>query len=237
MCLSCTQICNNLWEEFPSLSLPPSLLCFSSFPPPPSPSSLAPSLSLSLSFELSRQLILSSPSQWQWLYLSNSPAPDQRSLPPTPSWAPGRLALTEQCFGRTGELLLHLTEASDHCSQGFPGHSGAKESALQCRRSGFDPWVGKIPWRRAWQPTCILAWRIPWMEEPGGLRSMGSQRAGHDWVSNTHEGASAHCCQERMWTRFCPTFQFFKGRIQWNLPILKLWTWARFLQRPSQTQQ
>ena len=26
----------------------------------------------------------------------------------------------------------------------------------------------------------ILAWRIPWMEEPGGLQSTGSQRAGHD---------------------------------------------------------
>ena len=26
----------------------------------------------------------------------------------------------------------------------------------------------------------ILAWRIPWTEEPGGLQSMGSQRAGHD---------------------------------------------------------
>ena len=26
---------------------------------------------------------------------------------------------------------------------------------LQCRRPEFDPWVGKIPWRRAWQPTCL----------------------------------------------------------------------------------
>ena len=26
----------------------------------------------------------------------------------------------------------------------------------------------------------ILAWRIPWAEEPGGLQSMGSRRAGHD---------------------------------------------------------
>ena len=26
----------------------------------------------------------------------------------------------------------------------------------------------------------ILAWRIPWTEQPGGLQSMGSQRAGHD---------------------------------------------------------
>ena len=27
---------------------------------------------------------------------------------------------------------------------------------LQCRRLGFDPWVGKIPWRRAWQPTPVF---------------------------------------------------------------------------------
>ena len=31
-----------------------------------------------------------------------------------------------------------------------------------------------------------LAWRIPWMEEPGGLPSMGSQRVRHDVVMNTH---------------------------------------------------
>ena len=29
----------------------------------------------------------------------------------------------------------------------------------------------------------ILAWRIPWTEEPGGLQSMGSHRVGHDWVT------------------------------------------------------
>ena len=32
----------------------------------------------------------------------------------------------------------------------------------------------------------ILAWRIPWMEEPGGLQSMGSQRVRHDWATNPH---------------------------------------------------
>ena len=33
--------------------------------------------------------------------------------------------------------------------------------------------------------TCssILAWKIPWTEEPGGLQSMGSQKAGHDLVT------------------------------------------------------
>jgi len=33
---------------------------------------------------------------------------------------------------------------------GFPGCSDSKESACQCRRPGFDPWVRKIPWRRDW---------------------------------------------------------------------------------------
>ena len=31
-----------------------------------------------------------------------------------------------------------------------------KESAWQCRRCRLDPWVGKIPWRRQWQPTLIF---------------------------------------------------------------------------------
>ena len=35
--------------------------------------------------------------------------------------------------------------------------------------------------------TCssILAWRNPWTEEPGRLQSMGLQRVGYDWVTNT----------------------------------------------------
>ena len=41
-------------------------------------------------------------------------------------------------------------------------------------RLGFDFWVWKIPWRRKWQPTpSILAWEIPWTEEPGGLQVHG----------------------------------------------------------------
>ena len=34
--------------------------------------------------------------------------------------------------------------------------------------------------------SSILAWRIPWMEKPGRLQSMGSQRVGHDWVTSLH---------------------------------------------------
>ena len=41
-------------------------------------------------------------------------------------------------------------------------------------RPGFDPWVRKIPWRRAWLliPVFLLG-ESPWTEEPGRLQSMG----------------------------------------------------------------
>ena len=44
------------------------------------------------------------------------------------------------------------------------------------RRHGFSPWVGKIPWRRAWEThSSIHAWEIPQTEEPGGIQSTGLQ--------------------------------------------------------------
>ena len=109
-----------------------------------------------------------------------------------------------------------------------PRGSDGRSICLQCGRPGFDPWMGKILWRRKWQLTpgplpgkfhgwrslvgygpwgpkeldrterlhfhfslscvgekmathsSVLAWRIPWTEEPDGLWSMGSQRVGHD---------------------------------------------------------
>ena len=36
--------------------------------------------------------------------------------------------------------------------------------------------------------SSVLAWRIPWTEEPGGLQSMGSQRVGYAWATNTCPG-------------------------------------------------
>ena len=42
--------------------------------------------------------------------------------------------------------------------------------------------------------SCILAWRIPGSEEPGGLQSMGSQRVGHDWATNTQRALSRAPC-------------------------------------------
>ena len=55
----------------------------------------------------------------------------------------------------------------------------------------FNLWVGKIPWRRAWQPTPgVLPGETPWTEEPGRLQSTGLQRVGPDWVTK-HSTAEA----------------------------------------------
>ena len=56
-------------------------------------------------------------------------------------------------------------------SVGLPGGSDGKESTCNVWGPGFDPWIGKIPWRRAWQPFPVfLPGESPWTEEPDGLQ-------------------------------------------------------------------
>ena len=51
-----------------------------------------------------------------------------------------------------------------------------------------ETWVQSLAWEDLLEKgmaahSSILAWRIPWTEEPGGLQSMGSQRVGHSLVT------------------------------------------------------
>ena len=88
----------------------------------------------------------------------------------------------------------------------------ATKICLHCRRPGFNPWVKNICWRRKWQPHCsILAWRIPWTEEPGGPQSMRSHR-GQEEARNTSHGTAGLLLG-------CPLLATYgnKGR---NLPTL-----------------
>ena len=56
----------------------------------------------------------------------------------------------------------------------------------QRRLAGYSSWDHKeSDMTKQVTHTSILAWRIPWTEEPGELQSMGSQRVGHDWATNT----------------------------------------------------
>ena len=67
------------------------------------------------------------------------------------------------------EELGFGTWLSQSCSifMGFQGGSSGKESPCQRRRCGYDPWVGKIPWRRTGQPTPVFLSR-----ESHGQRSL-----------------------------------------------------------------
>ena len=61
--------------------------------------------------------------------------------------------------------------------------------------------------------SSILAWRIPWTEEPGGLQALGSQRVGHDLATKTRAECSvgAAACTGQALTEVCAerTFMFF----------------------------
>ena len=52
-----------------------------------------------------------------------------------------------------------------------------------------ETWVWTLGWKDPLEKdvathSSILAWRIPWTEEPCGLKSTGSQRVGHDWATS-----------------------------------------------------
>ena len=67
---------------------------------------------------------------------------------------------------------------------GFPGSSDGKESTSKCRRPVFDAWVGKFPWRRAWQPTPVFlpgeyySHRVDW-KAPRGHKELDMT----EWLS------------------------------------------------------
>ena len=54
-----------------------------------------------------------------------------------------------------------------------------EESACNVGYSGSIPGLGRSPGKGIHSHSSILAWKIPWTEEPGGLQSMGSQRVRH----------------------------------------------------------
>ena len=83
---------------------------------------------------------------------------------------------------------LEKGQATHSSILGLPWWLRWQRIHLQCRRSGFDPWVVKSPWRRAWQPTPVfLPGESSWTEEPIWLQSMGLKRVGHDWMTkHTH---------------------------------------------------
>ena len=79
-------------------------------------------------------------------------------------------------------------------TEGFPGGASSKEPTCQCRKHkipGFHPCVGKIPWRRAWQPTLVF---LPKLENPKD-RSLAGYSS---WLAKSQtwlKQLSMHVCQ------------------------------------------
>ena len=63
---------------------------------------------------------------------------------------------------------------------GFPGGSHGKESTCNAGDTCLIPGSERAPGGRNGNPNIILAWEIPWSEEPSGLQFMGLQRVRHD---------------------------------------------------------
>ena len=82
---------------------------------------------------------------------------------------------SKDCFSFISEHLHYV---------GFPGGASGKEPICQCRLDVRDPGsilvLGRPPEEGMTAHYSILAWRIQWTEEPGGLQSIGSHRVGHD---------------------------------------------------------
>ena len=70
--------------------------------------------------------------------------------------------------------------------------------------------------------SSTLAWKIPWMEEPGRLQSMGSRRVGHDWATSLSLFTFTRC--RRKWQ---PTPVFLPGESQGWGSLLGCRLWGR----------
>ena len=76
----------------------------------------------------------------------------------------------------------------------------------ETRRLGFNPWIRKISLEEEMATSSsILAWKIPWTEEPGGPQSMGSQRGKPDWA---HVHTHIEC--------YVPHLYLVSWNVKWN---------------------
>ena len=86
-------------------------------------------------------------------------------------------------------------------------------------------------WRRQWQPTpVLLAWKIPWTEETGGLQSMGSLGIRHDWVTSLSLFPFMHW--RRKWQP-TPVFLPRDGGAWWAAVCGVAQSWTRLKQLSS----
>ena len=115
------------------------------------------------------------------------------------------------CWPPWGSILSHLIIASRYPMLVglLPRWHSGKESACQCRRPKkceFNPWVGKIPWRRKWQPTLVfLPGKFHRQRRLAGCGAWGHKESDtNEWL-NTHTQAHTYSESESEVTQSCLT--------------------------------
>ena len=109
----------------------------------------------------------------------------QRPLTRPWSWAGSGSGHVSGWTAPAGKLNYWRTLLKpSRCHLGFPGDVGVKNptNAGDIRECRFDPGREDPLEKEMATHSSILAWKIPWTEEPGGLQSMGSRRVGQDWA-------------------------------------------------------
>ena len=117
---------------------------------------------------------------------------------------------------------------------GFPGGAGSRELTWQCRRCrrcGFNPLGQENPMNEVMAThSSILAYRIPWTEEPGGQQSMGSYR-GHDWS----DLACTHACMYVYVHKWIKCWFLKTLKKPWNLFFSIIgYLWKKYFQEISE---
>ena len=120
---------------------------------------------------------------------------------------------------------------------GFPGGSEVKASAWM-RKTQVQSLGREDPLEKEMAThSSILAWRIPWREEPGRLQFLGSQRVGHDWATSLslslwfihfYYGIVSFICKYHafyyLWTfRSC---NFWRYHEEWCCEHMSLGSWC-----------
>ena len=84
-----------------------------------------------------------------------------------------------------GQIIISIKITTKQLMLDVPGGTSGKDSACQWRRHkrhSFDPWIGKISWRRAWPPTPgFLPGEFHRQSSLEGYSPWGHKRYGHNW--------------------------------------------------------
>ena len=160
------------------------------------------------------------PAAWAWLapFWLSQLCPLSAPLPP-----PTHEKQVLRVGVSNGAICVVKKKTTATIPQVFPRWLSGKEPVSQCR-CGFDPWVGKIPWRRKWQPTPVFyAWADP------GSSSYDDVTA---WLSGAEDVDSWGIPGWTVWegVRFQNDVAIWNLRIvySWNFPFQFLdWGWQK----------